>query len=488
MVKTLFIFNLYTIFYLFLLIIIVNKTKEEYNKIKSFESAFPTSFNLNNGDILIIAKYGIYLFQQSHYSLKTILNFTNEEMISTEDECSKTTFVQLPNQNGGNVLCLIKDKLYLFSQNIDLLNKFDLSKEINGNFYSLVHYKKENNYIYYIIAFIQDKIFKMFYYRMKIDLNLQNSENEILSDLIFEAKASNGNEIKQFISFSCEKMENSTIGKVLACFYENRNNKEIGVSLFNLDNNKITEIFPLPPVFIQVTQLIIFIKTAVSEDKSTTLICYEYSGGSYTYCSFYNINYNKFTDSVKYSDSCKPNANSIRVNYFSQTNQFLFACGDTGSFFKFTLFGKNNNVIINTEKESISNCYSFQSLSVIYLSSYLAYSIILDGNCNNWKLTRLFSIDQIYKNMTNNISILNISNSLNSSSYLLPSIISSSSFLYHSYSSQPYSFISSSSLSTSSSIYNKNIYYSSNISNYTLLSNSNNFISSILSSSEKLLL
>ena len=51
-------------------------------------------------------------------------------MISTEDECSKTTFVQLPSQDGGNVLCLIKDKLYLFSQNIDLIDKFDLVKFI----------------------------------------------------------------------------------------------------------------------------------------------------------------------------------------------------------------------------------------------------------------------------------------------------------------------------------------------------------------------
>ena len=204
---------------------------------------------------------------------------------------------------------------------------------------------------------------------MKIDLNIQNFTNEIISDLIFEARASNGNKVINFYkAFSCEKMENSTIGIVLICFYENRNNKEIGVSLFNLDNNNITEIFPLSPAFIQVTELIEFIKTAISEDKSTTLICYEYNGGADTYCSFYNINYNKFTEPVQYSDTCIPNANSIRVNYFSQTKQFLFTCGDASSSFKFTLFDKDNNVIIDAKKEKISDCFSFQSLSIIYIS------------------------------------------------------------------------------------------------------------------------
>ena len=82
MIKTLFIFNLYNIINLVLLIIITHKTKEEYSQIMSFESEYPFSFNLNNGNILIIAQYGIYLFQQSQQSegsLKTILNFTSEK-------------------------------------------------------------------------------------------------------------------------------------------------------------------------------------------------------------------------------------------------------------------------------------------------------------------------------------------------------------------------------------------------------------------------
>ena len=122
----------------------------------------------------------------------------------------------------------------------------------------------------------------------------------------------------------------------------------------------------------------------------------------------------------------------------------------------------------------------------LYILYYLAYSIILDSDCNpNGRLTRLYSIEHIYKNISHNISFFNTSNSLIPSSYSLSSNISSSSFLCHSFSSQTYSLISTSLIS--SSLYKKNISSSPNISNSIPLSNPNNIISSIISSSKYLL-
>ena len=46
-----------------------------------------------------------------------------------------------------------------------------------------------------------------------------------------------------------KKMENSTIGRVLVCFYENRNYYQIGFSIFNPDYD-ITKISSLSPAFI----------------------------------------------------------------------------------------------------------------------------------------------------------------------------------------------------------------------------------------------
>ena len=46
---------------------LVNKTQEQYNEILSFESSHPNSLTLNNGNILIVAQKGIFLYNQSNF-------------------------------------------------------------------------------------------------------------------------------------------------------------------------------------------------------------------------------------------------------------------------------------------------------------------------------------------------------------------------------------------------------------------------------------
>ena len=73
MVKISIILYLYKFF--FLLPILVNKTIEQYNEILSFESSHPNSLTLNNGNILIVAQKGIYLYNQSNYNIMLLKNF-----------------------------------------------------------------------------------------------------------------------------------------------------------------------------------------------------------------------------------------------------------------------------------------------------------------------------------------------------------------------------------------------------------------------------
>jgi hypothetical protein len=157
---------------LLLLIIIFRNCKEEYNFIGDFDSTYPNSFTLNNDNIIIVAKRGLYLFTQNNNEINSILNFiTDEEMITTEVDCTKTTFLQLPNDEGGYVLCLIKDKLYIFSQNMEYLHVYNLANEIDGEFYSFDFVKKNNNYIDYIISFVDrnNKYLNIYYYQMNIE-------------------------------------------------------------------------------------------------------------------------------------------------------------------------------------------------------------------------------------------------------------------------------------------------------------------------------
>ena len=85
------------LFKLFLLIsFLVNKTQEQYNEIISFESSYPNCLTLNNGNILIVAQKGIYLYNQLNYNLTVIKEFPSDLYISNETTATKTTFLQLP--------------------------------------------------------------------------------------------------------------------------------------------------------------------------------------------------------------------------------------------------------------------------------------------------------------------------------------------------------------------------------------------------------
>ena len=63
--------------------------------------------------------------------------------------------------------------------------------------------------------------------------------------------------------------------------------------------------------------------------------------------------------------------------YCSLSDQFLFFCADNSAQYKFALFESNQNTIINTEKENINNCYGYKTISIIFLSSILHYSILI---------------------------------------------------------------------------------------------------------------
>lgn len=177
-------------------------------EIISFKSDYPYSITLNNGNILIAAQYGIYLYEILTTSIRQVLNFTSDNQISTSEISIQTKFMQIPDDMGGNIFCLVKDLIYIFSPEANYLTFFDLSEEVDGIYYSLNFFKKESNYIYYTIAYNdKNKYFNLKYYKMNIDLK----ENIIISQKQCDSLDSGGN-YQQFFStnIACEAMISNT--------------------------------------------------------------------------------------------------------------------------------------------------------------------------------------------------------------------------------------------------------------------------------------
>jgi len=152
MVKISIILYLYNIF--ILVSFLVNKTQEQYNEIISFESSYPNSLTLNNGNILIVAEKGIYLYNQLNYNITIIKEFPSDLYISTEKIGTKTTFLQLLEIDEGYIIIFANDILYGLSPDANSIITFGKTNETDARYYSLSFFKiDEDNNIFYTFGY-----------------------------------------------------------------------------------------------------------------------------------------------------------------------------------------------------------------------------------------------------------------------------------------------------------------------------------------------
>ena len=390
------------IFSIFLLFqILIHITKQSSIEIASIESQLPYSITLNNGNVLIAVEKGIYLYDISTGNIKSVLEFTDEQKISSEQLCIQTRFVQLPDDEGGNILCLIKNIIHLFSPNAIHIKSFDLP-EINGEIeraiYSLNFYKKVNHNIYYTIVYNDNSKSYLLYYEM----NISSNENILKNNKIYEPKNPDSSPIQFNINLSCELMKIDLKGKVIVCFFENRLDKEISSFIF-LPDNDFEDISPSNNFHLQLDNYINLISSAGSTNLKKSLICYLVNNyPASTFCFFFNIDDFSYTEPIEYSNICVSALQKFRTFYFQKTNQFLFTCGGTGVGFQIVVFNDKNEAVENTEITGFDQCYGYYAISLAFFENISKYLLIIDIFCNTGRAARFFSLDNI-----NNITITN---------------------------------------------------------------------------------
>ena len=377
----------------FLLSILVNKTQEQYNEIKSFESIYPNSLTLNNGNVLIVAQKGIYLYNQLNYNISVIKEFPSDLYISNEKSGTKTTFLQLPEKDGGYIIIFANDILYGLPPDASSIITFGKTNETDATYYSLSFFKiDENNNIFYAFGYSDlSQKFCLSYYK----LNMDSNSNNLIYSKHHEANNSLGNLETKFNSgITCKRMNHASLGKLLVCFYENRGIKEISVSIFNPENN--FEIISFNPIYISNSNYLVQIKSAISNSYKKCFVCYLLNGGYGAYCFFYYIDDNTYTEPIEYSTYCKPNSMSMRTYFFHQTNKFLLACGSSDEFNCILYNEEDNKPFLTTEKTKLGNCFSYYSFSISFSSKDLNYLMIIDANCGTEKnKTRIYTIENI---------------------------------------------------------------------------------------------
>ena len=143
--------SFYLINNIFIFICIFSSCQNDTN----YTFYYPNSLTLNNGGNVLLANDGIHFFDSSFTiedSDKKYIFSNDSHKISSKEDYSKSEMVQFSEEDGEYIMILAMNIIYFFEQNGNLLDKADLSEYINADYYSLVPFKRDDNYLHYIIS------------------------------------------------------------------------------------------------------------------------------------------------------------------------------------------------------------------------------------------------------------------------------------------------------------------------------------------------
>jgi len=353
---------------------------------------FMKTFELKDGNILAFTEIGIYLY-----------NNAEEEYIlqkSLPNPDNKFNFVTINQFEVGEklIVVLYENYIYVLTEEGYYFTEKNVNFGSTGSYYTLVPYKSEKNneeyidYYYFFVGYLNrndgNNPFNIDYFH----INYNSKAINMISRYYLSIPGYGVNDnIHTEKGFSCQIMNSVDYGEVLTCFFFV--NEELNIVSYNITIN-------LEPI----TQLVnrtnentnpIYINSAISEDKTKSLICY-LKEWNYLKCDKYDINNNQLnTIYEERNTGCNNFQFSTTLMYSSiNKDEFIFGC-----------YGNNRDYNLikldsDFELETIVNNYQYQvndcDCNTFSIAKFInnEYSVIL--SCRDKKVN-------IYNNLPEGI-------------------------------------------------------------------------------------
>jgi hypothetical protein len=357
---------------LYIILIIILIFKNQYINSLAISGRFPLTFLMSNGNIFLMTSDKIQILDQGLKELYSSHDFSNNQI---DNGLSLRNIAQF---SDGYIIALLEYSYFIFSEEGEYIHEIILenNKNLFIESYSLILYKFDSEYHYYIIAFGLNSIIRIQYYKLKI-----HSGNTLLKEFDYTARDSSGNGhslIRNAIS--CQLMKKDGFDEILACFYEINYINLLEARLFTIsNNNNITEI-ELDKASSSHEESTTIIKSAVSRNKKKALICYIIG-----VCLTYDVDLNEFTNEKKYIKKCKEDYTLMNVYYFQEKDEFIFICNDADNSAGFNIvkfdssFHASNTEILDKPNYSYGNLkQDIHTFNLLYLPSFNDYAFISD--------------------------------------------------------------------------------------------------------------
>ena len=325
----------------------------EYNS-----HAYPTSFTLANKQLLLAYSEGLFLYDSEFYNETSILNIT-----LGEGDIKNIQIKQFSESDGGYILIIAKNTLYVFDSNLNNYTEQNITNE--GTIQNLIVIKKEGNFLYYTTnSFNSLKLYFYIYY-YKYDLNTNSSV--IINSKTYDSEG-------WLTLAKCVWMIPKSSNKnLITCFYLFSDAK-LYTSSFDLENNltKIDEYNKTKDGTIQFTLL--YLET--NEDKSKCLLIgVDYS--STTQWLTFDISNNIFSETNNLDYLCGSHSQErVRFYYFPSNQEYVYIClSYTACQFYASSFGVDFKSGISI-KYLMNKCCNSIGISLFYSEKLGNYSVI----------------------------------------------------------------------------------------------------------------
>ena len=383
---------------------------------------YPQSINLLNGNIFIIERKSISLYNSSFQFVRNILDI-KEENIKSEDKMQKNALSQFPPEQYGYIISVINSHVYIFNYEGNFLYKN--TTNINDDcsiYYELLPINSSKEELNYMIGYVDDcnNIHLNFY-----KYNLTENKTKI-SKIIAPFKYKyNGveaaiNDCQKF--FTCNLMTTNNQTKI-SCFIPL--NKPRYIVPFFIDPETYEVISSTETKYLDYScstsnKAVKSLRSLANKEKTKSFICF-YIEDISGFCSIYSIDENIFNELKNYNLRCEDKYFATNLYYIRETRQYIFACVNNENKGNLTIyiFDDYFNVI---ESLSFPEHGSLKGFSIVFSNSSKKYHVISDSdnNCDNTKainyIIDLNSTESFIENITSYIEGLHKSDTTNSPS------------------------------------------------------------------------
>ena len=348
---------------------------------------YPTLLTLLSQKIVMVANDGIHFFTSNDNSEDTTKKIIFEPQISSAEENKKTTLAQFSADNGGYIIILVMDILYIFDPDGNKIDSYDLREYINAIHYCLIPYKKENNLLYFIIVYPNKDLNFVLSYN-KFNINSKIFENITSKTFIIKTKTYN-NTPSKMNGVNCIFMKNSTmVYDLLVCFYSVYYPSEIHARFFDPNNNfeELTEYFQYyhknDSFFPN------YVSGVTGENKDKALI---YIPTDQPNTMTFDLK-EGFSEPIRYETGnyLSYDYSNNKIFYFRQIHEYLCASKNNGCTFFLISFNENFSF---KNKNIFTPDYCWNSFSFSVYFDGTLYSVVTDNGNDNSNRKIIIQVD-----------------------------------------------------------------------------------------------